>query len=101
MINKRTLTIGVTGINSKVDNPGPGLAVARCLLEKGVEEIRVIGLGYDTLDAGMYTRDLCDRSYLMPYPSLGESALLARIEHIHAIEHLDALIPSRSTWSEA
>ncbi|HEY9788258.1 MAG TPA: ATP-grasp domain-containing protein [Candidatus Obscuribacterales bacterium] len=85
--------IAVTGINARVESPGPGCAVARCIREHEQFGGRVIGLGYDVLDAGLYARDFCHSGYLLPYPSAGEDALLDRIIEIHQKEGLDVIIP--------
>ena len=90
---KKGTTIAVTGMNAKPDNPGPGLAVARCLRMAYGADIRIIGLGYDVLDAGLYLDDICDVSYLLPYPSAGEQQLVERIHFIQSQEHIDVLIP--------
>jgi carbamoyl-phosphate synthase large subunit len=86
------LTIAVTGMNARADNPGPGLAVARCLRESSLHS-RVVGLGYESLDPGLYHQDRVDAGYLLPYPSHGEDALLARLTELHEREHFDVLIP--------
>jgi len=88
----KPLTIAVTGMNAKPDNPGPGLAVARCLRLAYGDDIRIIGLGYDVLDPGMYL-DVCDMSYLLPYPSAGEQQLVERLAYIQVQELVDILIP--------
>ncbi len=93
MSSKPMLTIAVTGMNAKPDNPGPGLAVARCLRLAYGDDIRVIGLGYDVLDAGLYLQDICDVSYLLPYPSAGEQQLMERMTFIQQQESIDVLIP--------
>lgn len=85
--------VAVTGINAHAENPGPGLAVARCLVESPEFDGTVIGLAYDALDAGLYAREYFQSSYLIPYPSAGDAALLERIKAIHAEEKLDAIIP--------
>ncbi len=90
---KRPLTIAVTGMNAKPDNPGPGLAVARCLRLEHGDQIRIIGLGYDVLDAGLYLQEISDASYLLPYPSAGEQQLMERMQFIQQEEHIDVLIP--------
>ncbi|WP_240991603.1 ATP-grasp domain-containing protein [endosymbiont of Tevnia jerichonana] len=87
------VTVAVTGMNAKPDNPGPGLAVARCLRESEGFEGRIVGLGYDVLDPGLYLREQCDAGYLLPYPSAGEAALLERLRAIQARESIDILIP--------
>lgn len=91
--NWRFANVAVTGINARTENPGPGMAVARCIRECSEFRGRVIGLGYDALDAGLYARELCSSSFLIPYPSAGEKALLARILQIHEQVGLDAIIP--------
>ena len=87
------LTVAITGMNAKPDNPGPGLAVARCLREADDFEGRIVGLSYDVLDPGLYLKDQCDAGYLLPYPSAGEVALLERLQAIHEKESIDILIP--------
>jgi carbamoyl-phosphate synthase large subunit len=87
------LCIGVTGMNARPDNPGPGLAVARCLMEAADIDCRIVGLSYDALDPGLYLSDYCDAGYLLPYPSAGEQAFLSRLEEIQQREHMDLLIP--------
>lgn len=87
------LTVAVTGMNAKPDNPGPGLAVSRCLTESADFNGRVIGLSYDPLDPGLYLKSYCDAGYLMPYPSAGDEAFLERLSVIHENEHIDILLP--------
>lgn len=86
-------TIAVTGMNAKPDNPGPGLAVARCLRAALARDVRIIGFGYDMLDPGLYLRQYVDAGYLLPYPSAGEEALYARLAAVHADDPIDAFIP--------
>ncbi|MDP1833234.1 MAG: ATP-grasp domain-containing protein [Geothrix sp.] len=92
MTARRRLTVGVTGMNARADNPGPGMAVVRSLRASGRFDLRIVGLGYDALDPGLYHED-CDATYLLPYPSTGQDALKERLLDIHGIEGLDALIP--------
>lgn len=91
--NWQNYKVAVTGINARAENPGPGCAVARCIQEHPQFKGSIIGLGYDALDAGLYARHLCNNSYLIPYPSEGEEALLYRLAQIHKAEGLDAIIP--------
>ena len=93
MRNWRHWKVAVTGINAHAENPGPGLAVARCLVEHREFRGSVLGLAYDALDAGLYDHENCQSSYLIPYPSAGDEALLERIKVIHALEGIDAVIP--------
>ncbi len=86
-------TIAVTGVNAKPENPGPGLAVARGLRQAYGSQVRIVGLGYDVLDAGLYLSEFCDAAHLLPYPSAGEQQLLARLAQIQEQESIDVLIP--------
>ncbi len=87
------ITVAITGMNSQPDNPGPGLAVARCLKESAEFNGRIIGLGYDALDAGIYHSEYCDAGYLLPYPSSESFEHVDRLQSIHEKEHIDVLIP--------
>lgn len=93
MTNKPSLTVAVTGMNAKPDNPGPGLAVARCLVESDNFNGRIVGLSYDPLDPGLYLKEYCDAGYLLPYPSAGDTAFMERLSVIHEAESIDILLP--------
>ena len=92
-MSKKKLTIAVTGLNN-TDNPGPGVPVIRGLKESKEFEVRIIGLAYESLEPGIYMRDIVDKVYQVPYPSVGAEALMQRIEYIHSIEKIDVLIPN-------
>ena len=87
------LTVAITGMNARADNPGPGVAVARCLRESADFTGRIIGLGYDALDPGLYLREYCDPTYLLPYPSAGDEAFITSLRAIHAAEKIDIILP--------
>lgn len=87
------ITVAITGMNARPDNPGPGLAVARCLREAPDFKGRIIGLSYDALDPGLYLQEYCDAAYLLPYPSAGDDALLSQLRSIQQQEKIDVLIP--------
>ena len=87
------ITVAITGMNAKPDNPGPGLAVARCLREAPEFKGRIIGLGYDGLDPGLYLGEFCDAGYILPYPSSGDEALLDTLNTIQQKEKIDVFIP--------
>ncbi|MBI3372709.1 MAG: ATP-grasp domain-containing protein [Betaproteobacteria bacterium] len=93
MMAEPRLTIAVTGMNALPENPGPGLAVARCLREAYGPRIRLVGLGYDALDPGLYLSEYCDSAHMLGYPSEGSEVLLERLAGIHADKHIDLLIP--------
>jgi len=91
-MSKRKITVAVTGLNN-TDNPGPGIPVIRGLRESDYFEVRIIGLAYENLEPGIYM-DIVDKVYNVPYPSIGTDALIARLEYINNIEHIDLLIPN-------
>lgn len=87
------LTVAITGMNAVPENPGAGLAVARCLREALGERVRLVGLGYDALDPGLHRPQYCDSAYLLSYPGSGADTLFSRLAEIHAEEAIDVLIP--------
>src|ERR1700760_613736 len=86
------LTIAVTGLNAH-DNPGPGVAVIRSLRD-AFPNLIIIGLSYESLEPGIYMDNVVDKTYQIPYPTAGTSALSERLQHIHEIEKLDIIIPN-------
>jgi len=93
-LNKgKNLNIAVTGLNAN-DNPGPGLAVIRALRAGFGENLRIIGLAYETLEPAIYLRNQVDKTYRIPYPTAGTGALKERIKEIQEIEKIDVLIPN-------
>ncbi len=94
MKNWHELNVAITGMNNRPDNPGPGYAIARCLHELPQFRGRIIGMGYDALDGGLFHRDVCHAGYLLPYPSGGEDPLLARLLAIYEEQPFDVLIPA-------
>ena len=93
MSSKPYLTIAVTGLNN-TDNPGPGIPVIRALRESKEFDVKIIGLAYESLEPGIYMRDLVDKVYRVPYPSEGSDVLLNRVLEISKKEKLDVLIPN-------
>ncbi len=90
------LTIGVSGINA-VDNPGPGIGVARSLKEAPDLDIRVIGLAYDAMEPGVYMDWLVDEAFLLPYPSAGHDAYRDRLLQVRDRTGMDLVIPTLDT----
>jgi len=86
------LKVGVSGINA-VDNPGPGVGVAKSLKEWN-PDISIVGLAYDAMEPGVYMKWLIEKSYLMPYPSQGADAFIDRLLYIKNSYGLDAVIPT-------
>jgi len=93
------LIVGVSGINA-IDNPGPGIGVARSLKEDPDLAVTIIGLAYDAMDPGLYMDWVVDKSFIMPYPSGSSEAFIERLLYIkktcgldHVIPNLDAELP--------
>ncbi len=82
------MNIAISGLNN-TDNPAPGLPVAKSLMKKH----RLIGLSYDPNEPGNFM-DPIEKTYLMPYPSLGFDELRVRLEYIKEKEQINALIPN-------
>ena len=87
------LTIAVSGLNA-TDNPGPGIPVARALRADKELKPRIIGLSYESMEPGIYLKDIIDKVYQVPLPSAGKDAVMERIHYIHSIEKIDVLIPN-------
>ena len=87
------ITVAVTGLNA-IDSPGPGIPFIRGLQEAKAFEARIIGLSYESLEPGLYMHDIVDKSYQIPYPSVGIESLFERLKYIHAQESLDVIIPN-------
>ncbi len=86
-------TVAVTGLNA-TDNPGPGITVIRALRLDPDFKGRIVGLAYDSLDPGIYARDLVDDVFLVPYPSQGVDALRERLAYIKHRTGMDVIIPT-------
>ncbi|MBI4218137.1 MAG: ATP-grasp domain-containing protein [Elusimicrobia bacterium] len=93
MPHNGSVCVAVTGLNS-LDSPAPGIPVMRCIQEAANGKVQGIGLGYDTLDAGMYERMNFKHVYLLPYPSEGADCLLDRLLVIHKRTPLRVIIPT-------
>ena len=94
MSQDKKQNIAVTGLNA-TDNPGPGITVIRALRHDPDFDGRIVGLAYDTLDPGIYARDLVDDVFLIPYPSQGVEALETRLRYIHdKVGGLDVIMPT-------
>lgn len=92
-MQKKKINVAVTGLNA-IDNPGPGIPVIRALKESDFYDVSIIGFAYESLEPGIYMRDLIDKTYQIPYPSAGVDTLIARLEYIQEQEQIDMLIPN-------
>ncbi len=89
----KPLVVAVTGLNA-IDSPGPGVAVIRALRDGFPQNIRIIGLSYETLEPGIYLHDVVDKTYQIPYPAAGVEALISRLKYIHEKENIAVIIPN-------
>lgn len=80
--------IAISGLNN-TDNPAPGIPVAKSLKDN----YALVGLSYDPNEPGNYQK-IVDKTYLMPYPSLGFTELKQRLEYIKEKENITAIIPN-------
>ena len=87
------LIIGVSGINA-IDNPGPGIGVARSLKEAADLNVKIVGLAYDAMEPGIYMDWVVDKSFILPYPSISGDAFLDRLLDIKQKHGLDFVIPN-------
>jgi carbamoyl-phosphate synthase large subunit len=88
-----TLFIGISGINA-VDNPGPGIGVARSLKEDSDLDVNIVGLAYDAMEPGIYMDWVVDKSFILPYPSGAGDAFIERLLYIKQSHGLDVVIPN-------
>lgn len=95
-MKKTPLVVGVSGINA-VDNPGPGIGVARSLREAEDLDVRIVGLAYDAMEPGIYMDWVVDDAYLLPYPSAGHDAYRERLLYIRERTGMDFIIPTLDT----
>lgn len=87
------LFIGISGINA-IDNPGPGIGVARSLIEDPTLKTRIVGLAYDAMEPGIYMDWVVEKSYILPYPSGDNDAFIDRLLYIKQSYGLDIIIPN-------
>lgn len=91
--NKRPV-IAVSGLG-RGENPQPGGAVIQSI-RAHIPQARFVGISYDPIESGLYSQDTdrVDAAYLFPFPGAGARDYLQRIRDVHAVEHLDLIIPT-------
>ena len=82
------MKIAISGLNN-TDNPAPGIPMIKSL--QG--EHQLFGFSYDPNEPGNFMQML-QKTYLMPYPSLGFEELKVRLEEIQEKEGIEAIIPN-------
>lgn len=80
--------VAISGLNN-TDNPAPGIPVAKSLKDN----YSLIGFSYDPNEPGNYQK-IVEKTYLMPYPSLGFDELRIRLKYIKDKENISAIIPN-------
>ncbi|MCK4762406.1 MAG: ATP-grasp domain-containing protein [Candidatus Aminicenantes bacterium] len=90
---KNECIVGISGINA-VDNPGPGVGLARALRDDRQLNVKIVGLAYDAMEPGIYLDWLIDKSFILPYPSSGKDAFIQRLAYIKQSYGLDFIFPS-------
>ncbi len=88
-----TIKIGVTGINA-IDNPGPGIGVARSLKEAKDLDVKIVGLAYDAMEPGVYMDWVVDAAFIVPHPSCSGQTYIDRLLQIKNTYGLDFIIPN-------
>jgi carbamoyl-phosphate synthase large subunit len=86
------INVAVTGL-LVLDNPQPGVAVARSLRHAPEFQGQITALALEPLSNGAFDLELFDHAYVLPYPCAGKEALLRRIQEIHKTTPLDVIIP--------
>jgi carbamoyl-phosphate synthase large subunit len=89
----KTLHVGVTGINA-IDNPGPGIGVARSLKEAQDLDVKIVGLAYDAMEPGIYMDWVVDAAFILPHPSCSGQTYLDRLLEIKNSYGLEIIIPN-------
>lgn len=92
LMKKNDIHVAVSGF-SGLNNPHPGLPVARALREGWKGPIEIHALGYDSLMTGAWLPGSVDRLHVMPSLNDGDEAMFERVLEIHADVRLDAVIP--------
>ena len=87
----RKLCVGITGLDIS-DNPMSGLGIAKCL--KLNKNIKVLGLSYDPLSPGCYTRDIFDEIHLIDNPLQNKDKLFEDIIRLKEESGLEVVIPA-------
>ncbi|MDP2625302.1 MAG: ATP-grasp domain-containing protein [Candidatus Rokubacteria bacterium] len=89
----RSLTVAITGLAAS-DNPGPGVAVARCLRESPGFRGKLVGLSFDHRFTGLYAAGLFDEAFLIPAPSYGDRSFVQALAGIRRQTPIDVLVPA-------
>src|SRR3989304_9864768 len=89
----RSLTVAITGLAAS-DNPGPGVAVARCLRESPGFRGKLVGLSFDHRFTGLYAAGLLDEVFLIPAPAYGDRSFVQALADLRRQTAIDVLVPA-------
>ncbi|MEG3619527.1 ATP-grasp domain-containing protein [Magnetovibrio sp. PR-2] len=92
-MSKLKAKVALTGFGG-LDNPEPGLAVARALRAGWNAPLEIEALCYDVWDTGGWMPGVADRLHMATPISLGDEAVFARLAEIHEKHKFDVLIPN-------
>jgi carbamoyl-phosphate synthase large subunit len=91
-MKSKPLSVALTGWGG-LDNPEPGLAVARALRDFWNGPLEILGLVYDTWTTGAWTPGIADSVHIISPIANGDFAALQRILAIHHEHPIDVLLP--------
>lgn len=91
-MKKNRVAVALTGL-AGLDNPEPGLGVARALRNRWGSALALDGLVYDPWSTGGWTPGIVDRLHLIPPVANGDEAVLRRMLEVHKANPVDVLIP--------
>lgn len=86
------LRIAITGMH-RGENPQPGASIVTAIRQRWPDAF-IVGLVYTAYESGIYAVDGPDVCHVMPYPAVGLSAYLARLQEIRSLDSFDLLIPT-------
>lgn len=87
----KKMCVGITGLDVS-DHPMSGLGIARCLREQ--KGIRIIGLTYNALSSGCYSREVFDEVHLISDPMQEGHKFFTDIVKLKEKRGLQVVIPS-------
>jgi carbamoyl-phosphate synthase large subunit len=85
--------VAITGLAAS-DNPGPGVAIARCLRQARGPRPTLVGLSFDHRFTGLYASGLLDEAFLVPAPAYGDRSFVQALADIRRRAPIDVLVPA-------
>lgn len=91
---RKNLKIALSGFGG-LDNPAPGIGVARALRAKYADSVELHGLVYDPWETGALVPGLLNRIHLMPALSTSDHLTAQRLESLHEEFTFDFFLPNQ------